>query len=323
MVRKDPLCRLYIRTLKKCVSIDEKTKELKITTPTKSKAARKKVKPKTSAEDESNSVGKITTECQTDTYYEILADQAPVVPNCTQTDVVSDLSYELLGQSMVRPVEPGEDAETQIIPGELFYFDQEIANVVTNCVSAVVEQVLRISAILLLARWSRIVKVDHFAQALLELMMENELDALMAQQRAYETKRSLELIRLQRLQKRQQDLVEANTRLIQQDREAMEKAREAGDNISNAMFAKHFLNDLLDTTMGGARKDGALDNGEPDRFMKWIDRQTKRSQKVGITSRDLLDGKSTTNTKVKECKFLSKSIIQIFCRYVEEYRSRR
>lgn len=126
--------------------------------------------------------------------------------------------------------------------------------------------------------------------------MESELETLLAQQRVYESRRNLELVRLQRLQRRQQDIVNENVRQIQAEKESMEEARKAGEAVSMALFAKHFLNDILSAAMDDARRDGVLTSEaemgkDADPIMKWITTETGKSQTKNIISRNVLDGK--------------------------------
>ncbi|XP_035703160.1 radial spoke head protein 3 homolog B-like [Folsomia candida] len=268
MVKKDPLCQLYLRGLKKCSAGAGTTKvPAKITTK-ETKSQKKKNKAKMRAP--SLLLGKISSQSQTDPYYEVLYEDMEQTVNCTQTELVTDLDFEFLGCAMIRNPKSGDDKETQILPGDLFDFTLHVAPIVISVSSVVVEQ------------------------ALLELMMESELETLLAQQRVYESRRNLELVRLQRLQRRQQDIVNENVRQIQAEKESMEEARKAGEAVSMALFAKHFLNDILSAAMDDARRDGVLTSEaemgkDADPIMKWITTETGKSQTKNIISRNVLD----------------------------------
>ncbi len=125
--------------------------------------------------------------------------------------------------------------------------------------------------------------------------MECELEALLVQQRSYEAKRNIEMRRLQRLQKRQQDLVEENAKKVQEEKKCLDKAREAGETISLACYAKYFLSDIIDTAMGAARREGVLISEanigqDADPIMEWVEAETYKSYKKTVTGRNLLDG---------------------------------
>jgi hypothetical protein len=128
---------------------------------------------------------------------------------------------------MDRPASPlfvrakiGFDVETQIENGDLFDFDVEVEPLLEVLVG----------------------KTIHVA--MLELMQEEELEAIRLQQEEFETVRNIELAEVQRLEMEIKRKAQEKERRIAQERQRLEDRRRLEETIAARAFSNQFLGEL-------------------------------------------------------------------------------
>jgi radial spoke head protein 3 len=129
--------------------------------------------------------------------------------------------------SMDRPASPlfvrakiGFDAGTQIENGDLFDFDLEVEPILEVLVG----------------------KTIHVS--MLELMQEEELDAIRQQQEEFETIRNIELAEVQRLEAEIKRKANEKNRRVAQEKKRLEDRRRLEETIAARAFSNQFLGEL-------------------------------------------------------------------------------
>ncbi|KAK1805443.1 hypothetical protein P4O66_019759 [Electrophorus voltai] len=161
-------------------------------------------------------------------YLEELTDHIEDVNVECQTDAFLDKP----ATPLFIPAKSGKDVATQIEEGELFHFDMEVQPVLEVLVGKTIEQ------------------------ALLEVMEEEELARLRAQQHAFQELRNAELVEVQRLEEQERRRREEKNRRIKQQRAVLEKEKETAEKIAARAFARHYLADLLPSVFTTLRDHG-------------------------------------------------------------------
>jgi len=153
---------------------------------------------------------------QTEDFLEELTDRPIEQDAETQTQAFMD-----------RPPSPlfvrakiGYDVDTQIESGDLFDFDMEVEPILEVLVG----------------------KTLHVA--MLEIMQEEELEAIRVQQEEYETIRNIELAEVQRLEAEIKRKAQEKERRIQQERKRLEERRKLEETIAARQFTNQFLGEL-------------------------------------------------------------------------------
>ncbi|KAL4630558.1 hypothetical protein GN956_G15882 [Arapaima gigas] len=190
--------------------------------------------------------GRKHTDVQTELYLLELIDKIEESSVECQTDAFLDRP----ATPLFIPAKTGKDVATQIEEGELFDFDMEVRPILEVLVGKTVEQ------------------------ALLEVMEEEELARLRAQQRAFEELRSAEVVEVQRLEEQERRRREEKERRIKQQKEALQKEKEAAEKVAARTFAKGYLSDLLPRVYSMLREKGYFyDPVERDvetGFLPWV-----------------------------------------------------
>ncbi|XP_023584051.1 radial spoke head protein 3 homolog [Trichechus manatus latirostris] len=188
------------------------------------KRAREQLRPRTPEPVE----GRKHVDVQTELYLEEIADRIIEVDMECQTDAFLDRPPTPL----FIPAKTGKDMATQILEGELFDFDLEVKPMLEVLVGKTIEQ------------------------SLLEVMEEEELAHLRANQYAYEELRNIELAEVQRLEEQERRHREEKERRKQQQWEIVHKHMETAQKIAARAFAQRFLADLLPSVFGSLRDGG-------------------------------------------------------------------
>lgn len=150
---------------------------------------------------------------QTETFLEVLSDRVPEEEVGTQTDATKDRPPTPL----FVPKPSGTDAATQIEPGDLFDFDAEVGPVLDVLIGKT---------------------LDH---ALVEVLQEDELAGMRAQQEAFAALRAAELAEVQRLEGEVRRRQEERARRIQQERDRVQHQAEVQRKVAAAAFARAYL----------------------------------------------------------------------------------
>uniref|UniRef100_A0A8C5H968 Radial spoke head protein 3 homolog B-like n=1 Tax=Gouania willdenowi TaxID=441366 RepID=A0A8C5H968_GOUWI len=172
------------------------------------------------------------------------------------------------------PAKSGKDVETQIEEGELFDFDVEVQPLLEVLVGKTMEQ------------------------SMLEVMEEEELASLRAQQKAFKVLRNMEQAEVQRLQEQERRRREERERRIMQQREALRKEKETVEKIAARAYTQQSLVDLLPTVFNSLRTHGYFyDPVERDietNFIPWLMEEVHKNLEKRETARKLLDGRTNT-----------------------------
>ncbi|KAM4600364.1 radial spoke head protein 3 homolog [Polymixia lowei] len=225
------------------------------------KRAREQFRPRTPEAVE----GRQHIDVQTELYLEELSDHIEATNIECQTDAFLDKP----STPLFIPAKSGKDVATQIEEGELFDFDMEVQPVLEVLVGKIVEQ------------------------SLLEVMEEEELACLRAQQRAFEELRNAELAEVQRLEEQERRHREEKERRIAQQREVLEKERETAEKVAARAFAQRYLADLLPSVYTSLRDHGYFyDPVEKDietHFFPWLMAEVNNNLEKRCVARGVLD----------------------------------
>uniref|UniRef100_T2MB47 Radial spoke head protein 3 homolog n=1 Tax=Hydra vulgaris TaxID=6087 RepID=T2MB47_HYDVU len=172
--------------------------------------------------------GRKHIDVQTELYLEELTDRVEEADIFTQTDTFLDRPPTPL----FIPAKSGVDVSTQILDGELFDFNIEVKPILEVLIGKTVEQ------------------------SLMEVMEEEELDNLRAQQRRFEELRFAELIETQRLEEQEKRHREEKERRIRQQLEVMKKEKETIEKIAAHTFAQSYLQDLIPSVFTNLHEHG-------------------------------------------------------------------
>ncbi|KAG9493445.1 hypothetical protein GDO78_001386, partial [Eleutherodactylus coqui] len=172
--------------------------------------------------------GRKHIDVQTELYLEELSDRVEEKDMECQTDAFLDRP----STPLFIPAKSGADVATQILEGELFDFDLEVKPILEVLIGKTIEQ------------------------ALLEVMEEEELASLRAQQRAFEELRNAELAEAQRLEEQERRHREEKERRKQQQREMLLKGQETAEKVAARAFAQQYLADLIPSVFCNLRDNG-------------------------------------------------------------------
>lgn len=160
--------------------------------------------------------GRAHMDMQTDDFLEELTDRPVQIDMESQTLPFAD-----------RPPSPlfvrakiGQDVETQIMPGDLFDFDLEVEPILEVLVG----------------------KTLHVA--MLEVLQEEELEAIRIQQEEYEAIRNVEIAEVQRLEAELRRKTEEKKRRIEQEQKRVEEKRLLEEKIAARSFSQQYLGQL-------------------------------------------------------------------------------
>lgn len=172
--------------------------------------------------------GRSHMDMQTDEYLEVLSDRPEETEMATQTLAELDRPSSPL---FVR-AKTGVDTDTQIMPGDLFDFDLEV------------EPLLEVLV-------GRTVHV-----AMLEVMQEEELEAIMRAQTEFLSVRNVELAEVQRLEADARRKTQEKQRRVQQEQERLEEQRKLESKVAARAFAQQFLATLHEDVFAVLEEEG-------------------------------------------------------------------
>nr|XP_046229967.1 radial spoke head protein 3 homolog isoform X2 [Scatophagus argus] len=209
--------------------------------------------------------GRKHTVVQTELYLEELSDIVVTTDIECQTDAFLDKP----ATPLFIPAKSGKDAETQVEEAELFDFDKEVQPVLEVLVGKVIERSLE------------------------EVMEEEELAHLRAQQRAFNELRNNELAEVQRLREQERRHSEEEKRRIAQQREMLKIERETAEKIAARAYTQQYLAGLVPAVFTSLRTHGYFyDPVEKDietNFFPWLIAEVDHSLERRNTARELLD----------------------------------
>ncbi|KAK6621111.1 hypothetical protein RUM43_011417 [Polyplax serrata] len=201
---------------------------------------------------------------QTERYLEELYDR----PLETEAACQTDLFLDRPATPIYVPAKTGCDQDTQIWPGELFDFDVEVTPVLEVLVGKTVEQ------------------------ALMEVLEEEEIGDLRAQQRRFLELRAAEKAEEQRLEEEEKRLAEEKEKRMAEHEIALKLQKETEERVAAAMLSESYIADLVPNVLEGLKDAGFLvDEIKADvdhNFMPWLMTEVKTELTKMISSRDIL-----------------------------------
>ncbi|XP_071440387.1 radial spoke head protein 3 homolog B [Hetaerina americana] len=208
--------------------------------------------------------GRQHMDVQTEKYLEEIFDRPKEEDVWCQTDPFIDRPPTPL----YIPAKTGVDAETQIYPGDLFDFDVEVRPLLEVLVGKTIEN------------------------SLIEVLEEEELAALRAQQRRFQELRAAELAEQQRLEEQERRLREEKERRVAQRRAALEAQKEAERRVAAAVLTRGYLIDLLPSVLEGLRESGDLpddvEKETEESIVPWLADEVRQEMQQLITSRTII-----------------------------------
>ncbi|GFR01387.1 radial spoke head protein 3 homolog [Trichonephila clavata] len=173
---------------------------------------------------------------QTDLYLEELCDVVEEADAQCETDPFLDRPPSPL----FVPAKSGPDVATQIYPGELFDFDEEVEPLLEALVGQTIEQ------------------------ALIEIMAEEELAVLSDLQMDYEARRNAELAEVKRLEEQERRLYEEKEKRIKEQEEAILLEDEVAQKIVACIFSQNYLSELVPQVYKKLEVEGYFETEDPD-----------------------------------------------------------
>jgi hypothetical protein len=194
--------------------------------------------------------GRQHMEIQTEFYLEELTDRPVEKDRSTQTDTFLDRPPSPL----FIPKKSGEDAETQILVGELFDFDTEVEPILSVLVTKTLEQ------------------------SLLEIRDEEELRNLRTHQEEMAARKAAELKEAQRLEELERRREEEKEKRLKKEIERKEQEKQEKERVAAREYAKQYLESLTPNVFNKLTDMGyfydpivkEVDNS----FMPWLMHQT-------------------------------------------------
>ncbi|XP_030054287.1 radial spoke head protein 3 homolog [Microcaecilia unicolor] len=209
--------------------------------------------------------GRKHVDVQTEIYLEEITDRIEETDVSCQTDAFLNRPPTPL----FIPAKSGADVATQIEEGELFDFDIEVKPMLEVLVGKTIEQ------------------------ALLEVMEEEELANLRAQQYAFEELRYAELAEVQRLEEKERRHREEKERRKQQQKEILLKEKETAEKIAARAFAQQYLADLIPSVFSNLRDNGyfydPIERDIETGFIPWLMTEMEKTMEKSILGRAVLD----------------------------------
>jgi hypothetical protein len=160
--------------------------------------------------------GRVHMDLQTDDFLEELTDKPVCSDNATQTQAILDRPQSPL---FIR-TKTGVDISTQIEDGDLFDFDYEVQPILEILCG----------------------KTLHVA--MLEVMQEEELEAIALQQREFESVRNVELVEVQRLEAEEKRKLQEKEKRVDQERKRLQDKKALESKIAARCFAQQYLSSL-------------------------------------------------------------------------------
>jgi hypothetical protein len=201
---------------------------------------------------------------QTERYLEEILNRPPESDASCQTDLFLDRP----DSPVYVPATVGLDVETQIYPGDLFDFDSEVEAILEVLVGKTVEH------------------------ALTEVLEEEELEGLRAQQRRFRELRASEEAELQRLEEQEWRLPEDKVSSAEQSNEATKQQKDTEEGVNAPVISEQNLAEMVPPVLDGLRNAGYFTDdikiGTEEGFMPWLLSEVKQEIKQMISSREIL-----------------------------------
>ncbi|KAJ1523031.1 hypothetical protein ONE63_002162 [Megalurothrips usitatus] len=205
--------------------------------------------------------GRQHLDVQTDRYLEEIFDKPLESSVCCQTD----LFIERPATPPFVPASVGRDAETQIEPGELFDFDEEVTPVLEVLVGRTVEQ------------------------ALVEVLEEEEKAATQRQRARLEEVRTQQLEEQARLREQERLLRLEKDRRVAEYAAARRAHQELEARVTAAALSNDYLQQLLPDVLDSLQHiSHPVQQDVGEEFMPWLVSEVQEEMQKMITSKDII-----------------------------------
>ncbi|KAJ3111867.1 Radial spoke head protein 3 [Phlyctochytrium bullatum] len=197
--------------------------------------------------------GRKHIDVQTDLYLEELSDKVPEAIGATQTDAFLDRAPSPL----YVPQKSGVDVASQVLEGELFNFDYEVAPLLEVIVGKTIEQ------------------------ALMEVMEEEEMEMLRRRQKEHEERRNAELAEVQRLEDAERRRTEEKERRLAEQIRILKEKQEAAEKVAARAFAQAYLANLVPSVLDNLSTNGyfydAVEKEIETLFLPWLSNEVDKN----------------------------------------------
>ncbi|XP_056903991.1 radial spoke head protein 3 homolog B-like [Takifugu flavidus] len=180
----------------------------------------------------------------------------------SDSDCQTDPFLDIPSAPLFRYARIGNDVGTVIEEGELFDFDREVAPMLSNLVGKVVEQ------------------------SLMEVMEEEEVACLKAQQRAFEELRNFELAEMKRLEEQERRRRQEKEHRMAQQSDLLRREREVAEKLAKQADTLQYISDLLKRASAPKRPP---ERDVESNFMPWLTSETDNCLDKRNAARELLD----------------------------------
>lgn len=233
--------------------------------------------------------GRVHTDMQTEEFLEELTDRPIEIDAETQTLAFMDRPKSPL----FVPAKIGHDIDTQIMPGDLFDFDLEVEPILEVLVG----------------------KTIHVA--MLELMQEEELDAIRQQQEEFEAIRNVELSEVQRLEAEARRKAEERNRRVTQEKQRLVDRKVLEEKVAARAFANQYLSSLHEGVFDDLQDEGFFfdpvrkeveDMFMPDLIGTINNRSNAYDQARGVVDEMIADARAMARRFGQDCQRARKEL---------------
>ncbi|XP_039294011.1 radial spoke head protein 3 homolog B [Nilaparvata lugens] len=208
--------------------------------------------------------GRIHEDVQTEVYLEELFDN----PTTNNVSIQTSIFHDRPDSPPFIPAKVGTDVATQIMPGELFDFDVEVRPILEVLVGATLEQ------------------------AIIEVLEEDQLASIRANQRRLREIKAAEEAEYERLEEEETRKRQEKDRRITEHMRACELQKEVEERVAAAVLTTGYIADLLPSVLEGLNLSGYLrDNIKEDvenNFLSWIMQEVTLEMRKVVDNRDIL-----------------------------------
>jgi hypothetical protein len=183
--------------------------------------------PHSSLSDDLINKGK-SLEVNTENFLEEIVDRPIEADVDTQTDPFMDRPPSPL----FVPAKTGVDRETQIFEGDLFVFDLEVEPLLQVLVGKTLEQ------------------------SLMEVLEEEELSNMRAQQEEFDQVSRVELAEAQRMEEAEKRRFQEKKRRVEQERLRLESEKEVALKVASRSFSHRYVHDVVSSVFGTLNEEG-------------------------------------------------------------------
>uniref|UniRef100_A0A8C4WUZ9 Radial spoke head 3 n=1 Tax=Eptatretus burgeri TaxID=7764 RepID=A0A8C4WUZ9_EPTBU len=223
--------------------------------------------------------GRKHIDVQTDVYLEALGEVLQEKDVQCQTDLFLDRP----ATPLFIPAKSGIDADTQILPGELFDFDLEVRPIVEMLIGKILEQ------------------------SLLEVMEEEELASLRARQQVFHELRNAETAETKRLEEMEQRRQQEKDMRKEQEERRVEKEKDTAYKMASRAFAHNYLSNLIPAVFSSLHAQGyfydPITRDVESTFLPWVVDAVQQQLRNSAVASCILDDivRDVVQKRIEKC----------------------